>query len=96
MSVTVPSISTLLPCTETFGDAVAVVALGPLPIAYTRWSYVSIVAIMLSPIIALPPQTVPRKAPLILHISVPSVALMHMKGAPRGMGSIGECSEWAR
>jgi hypothetical protein len=58
MSVTMPSTSTLLPCTETFGPAVKVVALGPLPIAYTRLSYVSSVAIMLSAMIGCPPARV--------------------------------------
>ena len=33
-SVTVPSIIILFPCTETFGDAVTVVALSPLPKQY--------------------------------------------------------------
>ncbi|MBA7685726.1 hypothetical protein ES703_94152 [subsurface metagenome] len=57
-SITVPFISTLLPCTETSGDAVAVVTLGPLPMAYMRWSYVSIVTITLSPMIPVDPQWV--------------------------------------
>lgn len=39
VSITEPSISTLLPYIETFGDAEIVVALGPLPIEYTCMSY---------------------------------------------------------
>ncbi|MBA7684935.1 hypothetical protein ES703_93348 [subsurface metagenome] len=55
-SVTIPVISALPPCVITLFWIEAVVALGPLPIAYTRWSYVSIVAIMLSPIMTFDPQ----------------------------------------
>jgi hypothetical protein len=58
MSLTMPFIITLFPNVVTSFWIETVVALGPLPIAYTRWSYVSMVAIMLSPMIARPPQRV--------------------------------------
>src|SRR4030042_5756374 len=91
-SVTMPSTSTLLPNTETFGEAVTVVALGPLPNANMSRSYVSIFAIMLSPINPRPPQSVPRTRPFTLHITSPVVALRQVYGAPRGRGLLSECA----
>src|SRR4030042_537385 len=85
-SVTMPFTITLLPCTETSGPAVTVVALGPLPTAYILLSYVLNITAVLSAINGSPPQTVNRNNPSVLNITSPVVALRQTNGAPRGSG----------
>lgn len=48
--------------------------------------------ITLSPKMGCPPQLVERKSPSTLQIMLPSVALRHTAGAPRGSGWFAECS----